>query len=347
MKNMEKPEKILLSGIRPTGPLHLGHYVGALKLWLPFQATHECFFLLADVQGLTTHFNEPERIRQSVMEVALDFLAVGLDPTLPNVHFVIQSMVEERAALYEVFQLITNLAELERNPTIKDELKQLRDRGQTINFGFIGYPCSQAADILFATPLPPHHQEDDLVVPVGEDQKPHLELTNVLARRFNRQYDKVFTTCRYLAGETPRLVGTDGRAKMSKSLGNAIQLQDTSDVLNKKVMGMFTDPQKQRKGDSGHPESCPVYQYFQTFSDIDQSDRVNRCRAGNLGCVECKRELTGVLNKMLEPIRVRRAEFENQPNKVLQFLYEGTVKARERAKQTMASVRRAMHIDYF
>jgi len=348
MKKVEKPEKIMFSGIRPTGPLHLGHLIGALKLWLPFQKTHECFFFLADIQGLTTHFNESERIRKSLMEVALDFLSAGLSPELPNVHFVVQSMIEERAALYEILQLITNLAELERNPTIKDELKQLKDRGQSINFGFIGYPCSQAADILFVSPLPPHHKEDDLVIPVGEDQKPHLELTNDLARRFNQQFGNVFITCRYLAGETPRLIGTDGQAKMSKSLGNAIQLKDSSENVLEKVMKMFTDPTKQRKGDPGHPKECPVYKYFQTFlTDVDQNERATKCSSGKLGCVECKRELSIVLNEMLEPIRIRRSIFEKEPEKVLQFLREGTEVARERAKKTMAAVRNAMRIDYY
>ncbi len=282
------------------------------------------------------------------MEVVLDFLAVWLDPTLPNVHFVIQSMVEDRAALYEVLQLITNLAELERNPTIKDELKQLKNRGQSTNFGFIGYPCSQAADILFVTPLPPHHKDDDLVVPVGEDQKPHLELTNDLAKRFNHMFGKVFIPCRCLTGETPRLVGTDGQAKMSKSIGNAIQLKDDADTLIKKVTGMFTDPLRQRKGDSGHPEGCPVYKYFQTFAQEDnQNERAAQCRSGKLGCVECKKELADVLNKLLDPIRQRRIVFENQPEKVLQFLREGTEIARERARKTMSFVRRVMHIDYY
>lgn len=347
MKTVRKPEKILLSGIRTTGPLHLGHYVGALSLWLPFQKTHQCFFLLADIQGLTTHFDNPERIRQSVTEVALDFLGVGLDPSLLDVHFVVQSMLEERAALYEVFQLITNLAELERNPTIKEELEQLRARKQSVNFGFIGYPCSQAADILFVTPLPPHHPEDELVVPVGEDQKPHLELTNVIARRFNHQYGKVFVPCRYLSGETPRLIGTDGKAKMSKSLGNAIQLKDSADVVTKQVMNMFTDPEKLRKGDPGHPEGCPAFQYFQTFAGADQSGRATRCRSGELGCVECKRELALVINKVLDPIRERRNKFEAQPEKILQFLRDGTEVARERAQKTMSAVRRAMRIDYY
>jgi len=333
--------KRILTGIRTTGPLHLGHYVGALRQWVPLQEDYECFFLLADIQALTTHVNRPSVIEESVREVALDWIGVGLDPTRKNVHFVLQSGVPELTELTVYFSMLVRHKEILRNPTIKAELAQL---GADPTVGFMTYPVSQAADILLFTPYPPR-KGDELLVPVGEDQVPHLEGTNRVARSFNQRYGCVFLECTAKVGEVGRLPGTDGKGKMSKSLGNVIQLKDDPDSVCRQVMKMFTDPEKLRKGDAGHPERCPVYLYHQAFGNPSRlDDRAARCRSGELGCVECKRELVRALNTFLDPIRARRKEAEQMP--LGEFLREGTEKAREIGQVTMAAVRKAMHLNY-
>ena len=333
--------KRVLTGIRPTGPLHLGHYVGALSQWIPLQDDYECFFLIADVQALTTHINQPAVIEEAVREVMLDWIAVGLDPIRPNVHFVLQSGVPQLTELTTYFSMLVPFSEIERNPTIKEERKRL---GSEPTVGFMGYPVSQAADILLFTPYPPG-KEDELLVPVGEDQVPHLEGTNRIARRFNRRYGKVFLGCTPKVGKVGRLPGTDGQAKMSKSLRNVIQLKDVPETVQRQVMRMFTDPKKARQGDPGHPEGCPVYLYHQAFGNLATLDeRAKRCRLGELGCVECKQNLVEVLNAFLDPIRKRRAEAEEMP--LGKYLREGTEYAREVGQVTMAAVRKAMHLNY-
>ena len=335
--------KRILTGIRPTGALHLGHYVGALRQWVQLQNDYECFFLMADVQALTTHADRPAVIEDAVREVVLDWIGVGLDPTRPNVHFVLQSGVPELTELTVYFTMLVRHSEVLRNPTVKAEMAQLgKKKGPTL--GFISYPVSQAADILLFTPYPPR-KGDELLVPVGEDQVPHLEGTNVVARRFNRQYGKVFLPCTPLVGGVGRLPGTDGKDKMSKSLGNVIQLKDDPDTVRKQVMQMFTDETKLRKGDPGHPEKCPVYLYHRTLGDsATLEDRASHCRSGELGCVECKEDLAKAINAFLDPIRARRAEAEKMP--LGDYLREGTEKAREIAQVTMEAVRKAMHLDY-
>lgn len=332
----------ILTGIRPTGALHLGHYVGALKQWILFQGEYECFFLIADVQALTTHADRPSVIEESVREVMLDWIAVGLDPTRPNVHFVLQSGVPELTELTAYLTMLVPFAEMERNPTIKEEKERL---GSAPTAGFMIYPISQAADILLFTPCPPK-SGDKLLVPVGQDQIPHLEGTNRIAKRFNRLYGPVFLECTPRVGDVGRLVGTDGQAKMSKSLNNAILLGDDAESVNGRVMHhMFTDPKKLRKGDPGVPEECPVFIYHQAFGDESTiCSRAERCRSGELGCVECKRALTDALNAFLEPIRIRRAEAESMP--LGEYLRDGTNRAREIGQITMKAVRSAMHLDY-
>ncbi|PIU75576.1 MAG: tryptophan--tRNA ligase [Candidatus Portnoybacteria bacterium CG06_land_8_20_14_3_00_39_12] len=333
--------KRILTGIRPTGPLHLGHYVGALEQWVQLQDEYECFFLIADVQALTTHIDRPEVIEESVKEVVLDWIAVGLDPTKPNVHFVLQSSVPELTELTTYFTMLAPFSEMEGNPTIKEEKENLKSPPTA---GFMIYPVSQAADILLFTPYPPE-KEDKLLVPVGKDQIPHLEGTNRIARRFNRQYGGVFVECTPKVGQVGRLVGTDGQAKMSKSLGNAISLKDDADLVRRQVMKMFTDKTKLRKGDPGHPDECPVYLYRQAFGDVALLvERAAKCRSGELGCVQCKKDLAEALNAFLEPIRTRRREAENMP--LDRYLKEGTEKAREVGQITMKAVRSAMHLDY-
>lgn len=333
--------KRILTGIRPTGALHLGHYVGALKQWVSLQDEYECFFLIADVQALTTHVDQPAVIEDAVREVTLDWIGVGLDPTRPNVHFVLQSGVPELTELTAYFTMLVPFAEMERNPTIKAERAQL-DSAPTA--GFMIYPISQAADILLFTPSPPK-RGDKLLVPVGEDQVPHLEGSNRVARCFNRRYGKVFLECTPKVGDVGRLPGTDGQAKMSKSLNNAIQLKDPPEVVAQLVRKMFTDKTKLRKDDPGHPYECPVFLYHNAFGDGSVlPDRAAGCKSGRLGCVECKQDLVRVLNAFLDPIRARREEAEKIP--LDNYLREGTAEARKVAAVTMEAVHRAMHLDY-
>ncbi len=333
--------KRILTGIRPTGALHLGHYIGALKTWVELQKNYECFFLIADVQALTTHVDQPELIEESVREVLLDFIGVGLDPTRENVHFVLQSGVPELTELTTYFSMLTPFSEVERNPTVKAERSQLRSNPTA---GFMIYPVSQAADILLFTPYPPK-EGDQLLVPVGEDQVPHLEQTNRIAKVFNRRYGKVFLECTAKVGQVGRLVGTDGGTKMSKSLGNVISLKDNSKIVENAVKKMFTDPTKIHRRDSGHPEDCPVYLYHQSFGDPKMlGERAERCKSGDLGCVECKKDLIRTLNSFLEPIRERREKAKKAP--LREYLNQGTEKAREIGKITMEAVRKAMHLNY-
>lgn len=333
--------KRILTGMRPTGALHLGHYVGALKQWIELQDEYECFFLIADVQALTTHVDRPKVIEESVREVVLDWLGVGLDPAKPNVHFVLQSSVPELTELTAYFTMLVPFARMEHNPTIRAELKDLK---QSPTAGFMVYPISQAADILLFSP---HPRDDDsrLLVPVGEDQVPHLEETNQIARRFNNLYGKTFLECKPKVGEVGRLPGIDGKSKMSKSLGNVIQLKDDSQTVQKLVSKMFTDPKKLHRGDAGHSQRCPVYLYHRVFSAPEMlRGRAAKCKTGRLGCVECKKELADILNRFLEPIRTRRTEAEKAPLGI--YLHQGAEKAREIGQDMMTVVRHAMHLDY-
>ena len=335
--------KRILTGIRPTGPLHLGHYAGALRMWVELQQEriYECFFLIADVQALTTHIDRPKVIEGAVKEVVLDFIAVGLDPTKKNTHFVLQSGIPELTELTTYFSMLIPFSRMEKNPTIKTELSNLESPPTA---GFMIYPISQAADVLLFTPYP-NEIGDSLLVPVGNDQVPHIEGAADIARIFNNRYGDIFLKCEAKVGLVGRLVGTDGRAKMSKSLGNVIQLKDDTKTVNTTVMSMYTDPEKVRMGDSGHPEQCPVYTYHQVFGLMDTlEERAEGCRSGKLGCVECKKDLVSSLNNFLDPIRVRRKDAE----KMLlgDYLREGTLKAREISKVTIEAVRQAMHLTY-
>lgn len=356
MNTARLPIRRILTGIRPTGKLHLGHFVGALQMWEQLQhEDYDCYFLLADVQALTTHAKEPGLIEEAVKEVTLDMLGVGLDPTRPNVHFVVQSWVRELPELYTYLSMVAPFSDVRRNPTLKDEMASIEKGDVSLSevkkttLGFIDYPVSQVADIELFTPPAPHQKDDELLVPVGEDQVPHVELTNRTIRNFNTTYGEVFLEAKYRLTKFPRLVGTDGQAKMSKSLGNVIQLSDPLEVVNKKVAVMFTDTQKIHTADPGHPEKCPVYLYHQAFAKQSGTirsleDRAAQCRQGTLGCVECKKELAVALNNLLDPIRDRRTKAEKAP--LRQYLEEGTAKAREVGQQTLAAVRQAMHLEY-
>ena len=326
----------ILTGIRPTGPLHLGHYVGALKNWLQLQDQYECYFLIADYQALGDHFHDIGLIQQSVRDVTLDWLAVGLDPERSS--FVVQSYVPEHAELTMLLSFVTPLGMLERNPTLKSEIDALPVERRTV--GFYNYPMSQVADIL----LPRAH-----LVPVGEDQAPHIEMTREVARKFNRLFDRVFPEPAALIGDVGRLVGTDGNAKMSKSKGNAIMLSDPPKEVERKVRSMFTDPNRIRADIPGKVEGNPVFQYHYAFNTDTQqvNDFAARYRQGKVGDVEVKRALANALNEFLEPIRDRRAKFAADASYIEDVLQEGKKRGDEIAQETMTRVRDAMRISNY
>jgi tryptophanyl-tRNA synthetase len=328
--------KRILTGDRPTGPLHLGHYVGSLQNRIRLQDEYDTYLLIADIQALTDNFEHPEKLGANVFQVALDYLAVGLDPD--RVKFVVQSMVPELAELTIYFMNLVTVATLERNPTVKEEIKQRNfKRGTPV--GFWSYPISQAADIaIFKAHL----------VPVGEDQLPMIEQTREIVRRFNSLYDKVLIEPKAMVGQVPRLPGTDGGTKMSKSLGNAIYLGDSAESLRKRVMSMYTDPTRIHPTDPGHVEGNPVFTYHDVFNPnkAEVDELKDRYRKGTVGDVEVKQKLFEALNAFLTPIRERRAKYEAQPKKVSEIVLEGTRKGRAVAQQTMDEVRAAMKIAY-
>lgn len=328
--------KRILTGIRPTGALHLGHYVGALENWVRLQHEYECFFLIADYQ-VSDYVEQIDHIRESVWEVVLDWLAVGLDPR--GSHFMIESLVPENAELTTWLEWFTPLGWLQRNPTLKSEMADL-EKTMSVPVAFFTYPVMQVANIL----LPKAH-----LVPVGEDQLPHIEMTREVARRFNRMAERdIFPEPDGLVGRVARLVGTDGNAKMSKSKNNAIYLKDDAEAVVEKVRRMYTDPTRLRATDPGHVEGNPVFMYHDAFNpNLDEvNDLKERYTAGRVGDVEVKQKLARALNDMLTPIRERRAYFESHPNEVREALVEGTRVSREVAGQTMAEVREALKLNY-
>ncbi len=326
--------KRILTGIRPTGPLHLGHYAGALENWVRLQTTHDCHFLIADYQ-VSDYADDIARVREAVWEVALDWLAVGLDPERSA--FVIESLVPEHAELAVWLSWFLPLGMLQRNPTLKAEMEDFGRR--SVPVAFFTYPVMQVANIL----LPRAH-----LVPVGEDQLPHIELTREVARRFNRQFKEVFPEPEALVGRVPRLVGIDGQAKMSKSLDNAIYLKDTPAVVNEKVRSMYTDPTRLRATDPGHVEGNPVFMYHDAFNpDREEvAELKERYRRGAVGDVEVKRRLAIALNAFLDPIRDRRARFAANMGLVRDALADGTARARTVARATMEQVRDALDLGY-
>jgi tryptophanyl-tRNA synthetase len=330
-------EKRILTGDRPTGRLHLGHFVGSLQNRVRLQHEYDAYILIADVQALTDNFEHPEMLRQNVFEVTLDYLAVGLDPE--RVKIVVQSMVPELAELTIYFMNLVTVATLERNPTVKEEIKQ-RNFKRGVPVGFWSYPISQAADItIFKAHL----------VPVGEDQLPMIEQAREIVRRFNGLYGKVLIEPKAMLGEVARLPGTDGGAKMSKSLNNCIYLSDPPEMLKKRVMSMFTDPTRIHPTDPGHVEGNPVFTYHDTFNPnkAEVEELKERYRKGTVGDVEVKQKLLNALDNFLAPIRARRAEYESKPERVKEIIMEGTKKARATAQQTMEEVRTAMKLGYF
>ncbi|HPT69335.1 MAG TPA: tryptophan--tRNA ligase, partial [Syntrophomonas sp.] len=293
-------KKRILTGDRPTGKLHMGHYVGSLANRVKLQNEYESFIIIADVQALTTNFENPENLSRDIFQIAEDYLAAGLDPEISTIF--IQSLIPEIHELTMYYSMFTSVNVLRHNPTVKTEAQQHGFSDMT--YGFLGYPVSQAADIsIFKAHL----------VPVGDDQIPHIELTRKIVRRFNDLYKPVLVEPEALIGEVPRLMGLDGKAKMSKSLNNAIYLSDSAVEVEAKVKDAVTDPARIRKTDLGHPEICTVYGYHQVFNRTEVADIEKACRNGEIGCVQCKKKLSGCMNQLLEPMRERRVKYENQP----------------------------------
>jgi tryptophanyl-tRNA synthetase len=323
----------ILSGMRPTGPLHLGHLVGALNNWIALQDAHECFYVIVDWHALTTDYADTTRIRGHVREVALDWLAVGLDPE--RSHLFVQSDVKEHAELHLLLSMVVPLPWLERVPSFKDQQRELRDRDLN-TYGFLGYPLLQTADVLV------YRAER---VPVGEDQLPHLELAREIARRFNQLFGDVFPEPQPLLTPAARLPGTDGR-KMSKSYGNALYLSDEPATLAKKVDGMLTDPQRTHRHIPGNPEVCPVFMTHRVFSSAETVHWADReCRSAGIGCRDCKGALKESLETCLAPIRARRQALSQDSARVEAILTRGAEAARAAAAATLAEVRRAMRIN--
>ena len=324
----------ILSGMRPTGSLHLGHLTGALENWVRLQDTYDCHFCVVDWHALTTDYANPAPIRENILEVATDWLAAGLDPAR-SVLFV-QSQVPEHAELHLLLSMITPLGWLERVPSYKEIQQQLGERDLS-TYGFLGYPALQSADIMIYKAA---------AVPVGEDQAPHVELTREIARRFNYLYGPVFPEPQTLLTATPRVPGTDGR-KMSKSYGNAVFLKDPPEQVRAKLKPMVTDPARVRRTDPGNPEVCPVFDLHKAFSPPEtQAWAAEGCRTAGIGCLDCKGRLIDHLLHRLEGIHARRPEYASRPDTVWDILADGSRRARETARATIEEVRAAMKIQY-
>ncbi|MGE5663026.1 MAG: tryptophan--tRNA ligase [Deltaproteobacteria bacterium] len=324
--------KRVLSGMRPSGKLHLGHHIGVLVNWKKLQEDHECFYFAADWHALTTEYDRTGVIRDSIEDMIIDWMACGIDPKKSTLF--IQSHVPEHAELHLLLSMITPLPWLERNPNYKEQLREQTTRDlQT--YGFLGYPVLMSADILMY---------DASLVPVGVDQVPHLELTREIARRFNFLYKEVFRIPEAYLTETPKLMGMDNR-KMSKTYGNAILLSDTAEEVWAKVKPMVTDPARVRRSDPGNPEICNVFAYHKIFSDQETIDRVNTgCRTAGIGCIECKKWMYERMEKVLAPIREERKRIVESGVSVRDVLAEGTERARAVSAEKMKGVRDAVRI---
>lgn len=326
-------KKRIVSGMRPTGKLHLGHFHGVLSSWLELQEEHECFFFAADWHALTTEYANPGFVRESIDDLFLDWLSVGINPE--KCVMFRQSAILEHAELHLLLSMLTPVPWLERNPTYKDQLEELKEK-ELNTYGFLGYPILQAADIVIYKAN---------AVPIGLDQLPHLELTREIVRRFNFLYKKeVFPEPDAMLTKTSKLLGTDGR-KMSKSYGNAIYLSDTRDEVKQKLSTMFTDPQRLRRTDPGDPEVCAIFTMHKLYSPEVEVEEIDReCRKAGIGCVDCKKRLIVRLNDALEPVREKRAGYASDKKKVKQIVSDATEKARGIAKKTMEEVREAVGI---
>ena len=317
--------------MRPTGPLHIGHLVGALSNWRDLQDEFECYYMVADWHALMSEYAEPQAIPQNSIDNVADWLACGLDPARSTIF--VQSDVPEHTELHVILSCVTPLGWLERVPTYKEQMQNITDKDLS-TYAFLGYPCLQAADILIYKAS---------VVPVGEDQVAHLELTREITRRFNSMYGNVFPEPQPKLTQSARLLGLDGR-KMSKSYGNAVNIGEAPDETRKKIMLMFTDPLRIHKKDPGRPEVCNVHSYYRAFAPERADGVAEACRSTQLGCVDCKKELAERLNKYLEPIRTRRTDLLSHTEKIESILSEGCKKARKVASETLNEARMAMGI---
>jgi tryptophanyl-tRNA synthetase len=326
-------QKRIVSGMRPTGKMHLGHLHGALNNWKRLQEEYECFFFIADWHALTSEYANTKIIKGSVNEIVKDWISVGLDPEKST--FFIQSEIKEHTELHLVFSMITPLPWLERNPTYKEQLKELTQK-DLYTYGFLGYPVLQAADILM-------YKANG--VPVGEDQAPHVELTREIARRFNFLYQKeVFPEPATILAPTSRILGLD-RRKMSKSYNNSIYLADADTDIRTSVSQMITDPQRMRKTDPGNPDICNVYTFHQIYSTPETVSQINvECRKAEIGCVACKKMMAENLISALQPIKAKRAELDSHPDLVMDIIGKGNKRARDIAEKTMAEVKAVIGI---
>jgi len=340
----------VLTGMRPTGTLHLGHKVGALDAWVHYQSDpitpYECFFLVADVQALTTHSDRPALIQQSVLDVVYDWLSVGLTPDPSRVHFVLQSQVETRADLSVMLSMLAPWSTVSRNPTVKEELARIEaGENSSVSAGFMLYPVDQAGDIYMVAPR--NISGNELVVPVGDDQLPHLELARDLARTFNDLYGvDLFRPCEPRTTDTGRLVGIDGKDKMGKSANNAIMLTDTPEVVAQRVMSMYTDPKRIHATDPGTVEGNPLFIYYDAFApDKEEVAEYKRLyKLGQIGDVPLKARLAVIINEMLEPIRERRAQAEKEP--IGDYLRMGTARASEICREVVKEAQEAMYLGF-
>lgn len=323
----------ILSGMRPTGALHLGNYFGALENWVKLQDDYDCYFFVADWHALTTGYEDTSEVKNNINDIIIDWISAGLDPEKCVIF--LQSSIKEHAELHLLFSMTTPLSWLYRCPTYKDQLNQIKDRNIT-TYGFLGYPCLQAADILMYKAK---------YVPVGEDQLPHLELTREIARRFNNLFEEVFPEPQAILTKAKVLPGTDGR-KMSKSYGNTIALSDSPEVIGKKVSTMITDPARIKKDDPGHPDICTVFAFHKVFNEEEIPQIEEDCKGGKIGCVQCKKRLAQKMTEHLEPIYERRQKLLEKPGVVKEILHNGNENAKKVASKTMEEVRKAMKIDF-
>ena len=334
-----KPDKKLriLTGDRPTGRLHIGHYFGSLKSRVELQDKFETFIEVADVQALTDNFNNPEKVKQNITQIVMDELAVGIDPNKAT--FLLQSEIPEIAELTVYYSNLVTIARLQRNPTVKTEIAQKKELfGDSVTYGFLGYPVSQAADITAF---------DASYVPVGEDQLPLIEQCREIVRKFNSIYGDTLREPTAVISNAARIKGLDGNEKMGKSLGNALYLSDDYETIKTKVMSALTDPSRIKKDDPGHPDVCMVYYYHKLFTGEDDCKNIcSECKAGKRGCVACKKQLIENINNTLEPIRNKRHYYEERPKEVRDILMAGTAHAREISKETMLKVKKAMKLDF-
>lgn len=332
-------KKTILTGIRPTGKLHLGHYFGAVKSWSQLQNDYNTFIEIADVQALTDNFDNPKKVRENVREITIDLLACGIDPK--KVTIFIQSQIPEIAELTVYYSNLVTISRLYRNPTIKTEISQKKElfgnNGESVTYGFVGYPVSQAADITaFKGEL----------IPVGEDQNPLIEQCREIVRKFNSIYGETLIEPDIYLSKTSRIKGLDGNEKMGKSLGNAIYLRDDEETIKKKIMSAITDTSKIKKDDKANPDVCMVYYYHKLVNNKNLDEVCIECKEGKRGCVQCKKELIEHMLEYLKPIKEKAKYYEEHVDQVDKILNEGTKKAREVAKNTMKDVKKAMLINY-